>query len=289
MEERITFTTSNGQLSALHFSPSVPSRYKILCLHGFCCDSRIFRYIGAKMSEKGFDIYALDLFGHGKSDGKKGDPNFFDTLKSIDELIEQFRSVDSSVYILGHSLGCTYALWYNLHYRDKVSGIILLAPFIWMKGLKNKGEAVPGFFKFLGLLCRRILTPSKLISAKKVVRDSILKTDEIQFMMRDPEINYYYSYRYIVDVIGFKNTKVKLLSSITKPTLILHGKRDSNVYSELSVGFYDLLKSDKKQLKLFDCDHWFYHSIFFNQNDQRYTESDRRQIVDSIVSWIVML
>jgi hypothetical protein len=55
------------------------------------------------------------------------------------------------------------------------------------------------------------------------------------------------------------------------------------------VGFYDLLKSDKKQLKLFDCDHWFYHSIFFNQNDQRYTESDRRQIVDSIVSWIVML
>ena len=90
------------------------------------------------MSEKGFDIYALDLFGHGKSDGKKGDPNFFDTLKSIDELIEQFRSVDSSVYILGHSLGCTYALWYNLHYRDKVSGIILLAPFIWMKGLKNK-------------------------------------------------------------------------------------------------------------------------------------------------------
>jgi len=151
---------------------------------------------------------------------------------------------------LGHSLGCTYALWYNLHYRDKVSGIILLAPFIWMKGLKNKGEAVPGFFKFLGLLFRRILTPSKLISATKVVRDSILKTEEIQFMMRDPEINYYYSYRYIVDVIGFKNTKVKLLSSITKPTLILHGKKDSNVYSELSVGFYDLLKSDKKQLKL---------------------------------------
>jgi dipeptidyl aminopeptidase/acylaminoacyl peptidase len=108
-------------------------------------------------------------------------------------------------------------------------------------------------------------------------------------MMRDPEINYYYSYRYIVDVIGFKNTKVKLLSSITKPTLILHGKKDSNVYSELSVGFYDLLKSDKKRLKLFDCDHWFYHSIFFNQNDQRYTESDRRQIVDSIVSWLVTL
>mgnify|MGYP003910300277 FL=1 len=139
MEERITFTTSNGRLSALHFSPPVPSKYKILCLHGFCCDSRIFRYIGTKMSEKGFDIYALDLFGHGKSDGIKGDPDFFDTLKSIDELVEQLRSVESSVYILGHSLGCTYALWYSLHYRDKVSGIILLAPFIWMKGLKNKG------------------------------------------------------------------------------------------------------------------------------------------------------
>ncbi len=148
---------------------------------------------------------------------------------------------------------------------------------------------MPGFFKFLGLLCRRILTPSRLIPATKVVRDSILKTEEIQFMMKDPKINYFYSYRYIVNVIGFKNTKVKLLSSITNPTLILHGKKDSNVYSESSIAFYDLLKSDQKRLKLFDCDHWFYHSIFFNQNNQKYAETDRQQIVDAIVTWLETL
>ena len=119
MEERISFTTSNGQLSALHFPPPVPSKYKILCLHGFCCDSRIFRYIGTKMSEKGFDIYALDLFGHGKSEGKKGDPNFFDTLKSIDELIEAHQKGQLQE-VFGTGTAATISMIQKLKYKDYV-------------------------------------------------------------------------------------------------------------------------------------------------------------------------
>jgi hypothetical protein len=47
-----------------------------------------------------------------------------------------------------------------------------------------------------------------------------------------------------------------------------------------------MLKSDKKAIELLDCDHWFNHAIFFNQDDNRYSEVDRLPITNSIVGWI---
>ena len=296
----IVFETINGRINGLFFpSTSRPSakNCKVLCIHGFCCDSRIFRYLGRKLASHGIDTYAIDLFGHGKSNERRGDPDFDKTLKAIDEVISQIRDgtkyspdkqdgAHENLYILAHSLGCTYAMWYETLYKKKISGLILLAPYVWLKDVKKRGEAVPRNTTFYSLLIRRILTPSTLISATKVVSHSILQTKEVATMINDPEIVSSYSYRYIVDVIGFKNTKVDKFSGIEIPILIMHGLKDTNVYPQISEKFYSLLNSRKKSLKFFECDHWFNHAIFFNQNDNRYTESDREPIIKAIESWV---
>jgi acylglycerol lipase len=296
----ISFLTSHGKINGL-FYPSVNKKRsvgcKVLCLHGFCCDARIFRYLGQTLAKSGIDTYAIDLFGHGKSDGRRGDPDFDKTLKGMDEVLSQISSEkqggldneqgkDSSLYILAHSLGCTYAMWYAASYTRRISGLILLAPYVWIKEIKKKGEAVPRTSTFYNLLLRRIFTPLNLVSAKKVVSNSILQTREVEIMVNDPDIINYYSYRYIVDVIGFKNTKINRLSSLNIPTLILHGQKDTNVYPQISEKFYTMLKSKRKTIKLLDCDHWFNHAIFFNQDDNRYSESDRIPTTNSIVDWI---
>lgn len=296
----ISFLTSQGKINA-SFYPSANNKdslkYKVLCLHGFCCDERIYKYLGGALSRSGIDTYAIDLFGHGKSDGKRGDPDFNSTLKGIDEVLSQILSKSlqetnnaenklPKICILAHSLGCTYAMWYLASFTRKISGLILLAPYVWIKEIKNKGEAVPATATFYNLLLRRIFTPSKLVSAKKVVSDSILQTKEVEVMINDPDIINSYSYRYIIDVIGFKNTKVNRFSSLKTPILILHGKNDTNVNPQISERFYTMLKSDKKAIKLLECDHWFNHAIFFNQDDKRYSEVDRLPMVNSIVDWI---
>jgi acylglycerol lipase len=295
----ISFLTSQGKINA-SFYPSAENENslncKVLCLHGFCCDARIFQYLGRTLSRAGIDTFAIDLFGHGKSDGKRGDPDFNNTLKGIDEVLSQILSKNqketdtqnkqSSIYLLAHSLGCTYAMWYLTSFTRRVSGLILLAPYVWIKEIKNKGEAVPVTSAFYNLLLRRIFTPSKLVSAKKLVSDSILQTKEVEVMINDPDIINCYSYRYIIDVIGFRNTKVNKLSSLRTPVLILHGKNDTNVNPQISERFYSMLKSDKKTIKLMDCDHWFNHAIFFNQDDKRYSEVDRLPITNSIIDWI---
>ena len=286
----IAFATSNGKINGLFFpstSRQSTKKCKVLCIHGFCCDSRIFRYLGLKLAGLGIDTYAIDLFGYGKSSGKRGDPDFNKTLKGMDEVISQITvGTHENLYILAHSLGCTYAMWYQIVFKRKVSGLILLAPYVWLKEVKKRGEAVPRNITFYKLLIRRILTPSTQISATKVVTKSILQTKEVGTMINDAEIVSSYSYRYIVDVIGFRNTKVGRLSSIDIPILIMHGLKDTNVYPQISEKFYSLLKTRIKSLKFFECDHWFNHAIFFNQNDGRYTESDREPIFKTIGSWI---
>lgn len=286
----IAFATSNGKINGLFFpstSRQSTKKCKVLCIHGFCCDSRIFRYLGLKLAGLGIDTYAIDLFGYGKSSGKRGDPDFNKTLKGMDEVISQITvGTHENLYILAHSLGCTYAMWYQTVFKRKVSGLILLAPYVWLKEVKKRGEAVPRNITFYKLLIRRILTPSTQISATKVVTKSILQTKEVGTMINDAEIVSSYSYRYIVDVIGFRNTKVGRLSSIDIPILIMHGLKDTNVYPQISEKFYSLLKTRIKSLKFFESDHWFNHAIFFNQNDERYTESDREPIFNTIGSWI---
>ena len=279
--------TSHGGISLLHFPSAKPiNDTKVLYIHGYCCDARIFRYIGSEMSKRGYDTYAIDLFGHGKSDGPRGDPDFNKTIEAIKEVIDKIRD-QSSFFLLGHSLGCTYALWYAIKYRENIDGIILMSPYVRIKGVKHGGgEAIPALPRFLKLLFLRLLVPSRRISAAKVVQNSIVRKSETQQMINDPEINYYYSYKYIVDVIGIRNTNIRKLADINIPVLLLHGKNDKNVFPQVSEEFFKRLRSKNKSISLFDCDHWFYHTIFYNQKDKKYNECDRQQVVSKISEWL---
>ena len=112
-------TTSRGNINLIHF-PSVHDNNKtILCIHGSYSDARIFNYIGTQLSENGFNVYSMDLLGHGKSDGMIGDLNFGDCLASINEVIEKIKG-GSQIFILAHSIGCTFALWYVHNYKGSV-------------------------------------------------------------------------------------------------------------------------------------------------------------------------
>ena len=279
--------TSHGTISLLHFpSAKQMPKIKVLCIHGYCCDARIFRYIGFEMSKRGYDVYAIDLLGHGKSDGPRGDPDFDRTIEAIKEVIDKIRD-QSSFFLLGHSLGCTYVLWYALTYRHDIDGIILMSPYVRVKGIRcSGGEAVPTLPRFVKLFLLRLLVPSRRISAIKVVQDSIVRTSETQQMINDPAINYYYSYKYIIDVIGIRNMKLRKFADIHIPVLLLHGKRDRNVFPQVSEEFFKRLRSTNKSISIFDCDHWFYHSIFYNQKDEKYNEHDRQQVVSTIMEWL---
>jgi pimeloyl-ACP methyl ester carboxylesterase len=229
----------------------------------------------------------MDLLGHGKSDGKRGDMNFNDCLSSINEVIRKILG-NSKVYVLAHSIGCTFALWYAHNNKQSIDGLILMAPYIRISTIKKRSSAEPNFFYFLYLLLRRLMTPKTLVKMTNVFPQlNEIGGEEISYMLQDKDLNFYYSYRYIVDIIAFRNSKVNVLTDIDSvPTLILHGKNDLIFFSAISEAFFKLLKNKYKEIELFDCDHWFYDAISYNYMQSKYSEASRKKVVRTIIEWI---
>jgi pimeloyl-ACP methyl ester carboxylesterase len=242
--------------------------------------------MGCQLAEDGFDVYSMDLLGHGKSDGISGDMDFDDCLSSINEVIEKIKGT-TRIFILAHSIGCTFALWYAHNFKGFVDGLILMAPYIRISGVRKRSDAEPGIFYFLYLIARRLLTPKYLVKMTEVLPQlNKIGGEEIGFMLQKTDLNFYYTYRYIVDIIAFRNSKVKSLTDIGEmPVLFLHGKRDSIFYPVISEIFFKLLKSTNKEIILFDCDHWFYDAVSYIRL-AKYSEDSRTQVIAAIKKWI---
>lgn len=279
--------TSHGNINLIHFpSTDNATNRTVLCIHGSYSDARIFNYIGCQLSEDGFNVYSMDLPGHGKSEGVAGDLDFDDCLLSINEVIRKIKGT-SRVFILAHSIGCTFALWYAHNYKELVDGLILMAPYVRVNSIKKRSDAEPNPFYFLSLILRRLLTPKCLVKMTEVLPQLIkIGGEELQYMQQNKDLNFYYTYRYIVDIIAFRNSKVKSLTDLGEiPVLILHGKKDLIFYAAISEAFFKLLKNKHKEIKLFDCDHWFYDAVSYICL-AKYPEVSRRQIVIAIEEWI---
>ncbi len=278
--------TSNGKINIIKYSSPTPSDKIVLCIHGFCCDARIFDYLGKTLSNDGFDVYSIDLPGHGKSYGEKGDLDFDKCLESIHEVVTRLKGT-SKLFILAHSMGCTHALWYAHTFKKSIDGLILFAPYVRMSSIKKRSEVEPSNTRFLYFLLRKLLTPGTRILATKELPNFLkIGGSEIEQMLNDKSLNFYYTYRYVVNVLALRNTKISALSDVDVPLLILHGKNDRNVFSEVGVQFCDLVKSTDKKINILDCDHWFNHCMFYSQDDNRYSEESRKQITNLVKDWL---
>ena len=111
-----------------------------------------------------------------------------------------------------------------------------MAPYVRIGSVKKRSVAEPNFLYFLYLIFRRLLTPKTLVKMTDLFPKLIdIGREELSQMLRDENLNFYYSYRYIIDIIAFRNSRVKELAGIDDvPIHILHGKKDLIFFSGVS-------------------------------------------------------
>lgn len=183
-------------------------------------------------------------------------------------------------------MGCTFGLWYAKKFKSSFDGLILLAPYLRIK-MKKRSDVEPGFLGFLYLFFRRLITPgSRIMVTDALPNYHEVGGQEIASMLKDPKLNFRYSYRYLIDTIAIRNTKVRELSEIDIPVLIIHGKKDKQVYPKVGENFFNLVQSKDKQFKSVNCDHWFFDVIFYNQLSDKYIETDRKSMINFISNWL---
>jgi alpha-beta hydrolase superfamily lysophospholipase len=283
------FVTSTSLKVFYRYWPAINNQnHVILCIHGLACDSRIFNYFAERFSKLGCNVYAIDLPGYGNSDGEKGDVAFDVALQCMHDVVEEIGNIHGDkIFLLGFSLGGLYTLWYAESHPESIRGIVLLAPHLRVKGVKEDPRREPSKQVLFASFIKYFLTPTKKVNLSKAVPNAFgkLAGDEWIYMTQDPICNFDYSYRYIFNILINKAERVEHLYKIKLPLLILHGAKDSLPVVEQSKAFINNVASKDKQLEIFDdADHWFYHALFYKQ--EKYSEAERTSVIKVIDEWI---
>ena len=110
------------------------------------------------LEPKNIKSYALELRGHGKSEGIRCHVNSFDDfISDLHCLVAEIKLAYPSlpIYLLGESMGGAVAIKYTISYPYVISGVILLAP---MCGMTKELE--PPLYKIYSLVAMSYLFPT---------------------------------------------------------------------------------------------------------------------------------
>ncbi|HEY3832003.1 MAG TPA: alpha/beta hydrolase [Acidimicrobiia bacterium] len=101
----------------------------LVLLHGFGVESMLYAQTLARLTHLGFQVVAIDVPGHGQSDGVGPLPSLSDYVHRIDGALRALRTegIGPSV-VVGHSLGGRLALELAAADPASVLGLVLLAP-----------------------------------------------------------------------------------------------------------------------------------------------------------------
>ena len=158
------------------------NKHTLILLHGSGQSHIVWSLIDQYLSDEGYNIFALDLPGHGNSEGR--------CLNSIEEMAEWLEKFVSKIGIekmsmLGHSQGCLIALEYANRYPKKIKSLIFVAGSYEIPVNKSLITlAQSGDMESLNLMMKwgygylnNLLKPSpKILNSSREVRE-VLATD----------------------------------------------------------------------------------------------------------------
>lgn len=125
---------TGGVRVSFRFWGNSDPRGSVLCVHGLGEHSGRYQGLADAIAPLGLDFYAIDMRGHGLTQGKRGHVEKFEhLLRDLDRLR---RRADGGVagrpfYLAGHSLGGLVVGRYAEAFApDGLRGIVLIAPFV---------------------------------------------------------------------------------------------------------------------------------------------------------------
>lgn len=104
-------------------------KYILGIIHGLGEHSGRYEALAEHFTGQGFVVFAMDLRGHGKSEGKRGHTPSYDHLMSdIEEFLKTMRAeyTDVPIFLLGQSMGGNLVANYMIRMNTgEISGFIL--------------------------------------------------------------------------------------------------------------------------------------------------------------------
>jgi len=220
------FKTQSSRAIILHghvFAKPQTPRAVMTLVHGFGEHCERYTNMAAHLAESGIATVALDLRGHGKSEGKRGVVrDYSDYFDDLTCLLEKSRSEypDIPHILYGHSMGGGLVIDYMLKEKpDDISAVIASAP------LLRLAEPVPAPLK---LIMRGLTKVLPDFSMSQPVKGEAVSTlaDEQKLYVDDPLNHGTLGGRLALGMIARGEDSLSNAAKFTQPLLLLHSKDD---------------------------------------------------------------
>lgn len=268
-------TSKDGtRLRVVDWSEGVEAKAKLAFLHGWAEYSRRYEQVAAWFSERGFACTAVDVRGHGHSDGLRG------FIRDYDEYVDDCEAYvtwaleqgneDLPLFLISHSQGGLVATRFaeQRPLAERLAGMVISAP------LYRLAIEVPGWKAAMGDMMSRIWPTLALdagVDANKLSKDPERNRDYLE----DPLIFGKATSRWFTETKLAQEQSLAEAQRIAVPVLFLHSPDDEiNAYSGTRA-IYDRLDMDDKTIKPYKG---LRHELF--------NELEREEIFADVQEWI---
>jgi alpha-beta hydrolase superfamily lysophospholipase len=166
--KKINLVSQDGVFLTGRFWRPKESPHAAICLvHGIGEHSGRYDAWARRFCARGYVVYAVDLRGHGLSEGKRGHVHqFHDFMYDIDALVKRSHREQERlpVFIYGHSMGGTLVLNFLIQKRQDFKGAVVSAP--WLKLVKPPHPGIRKMGKALGKVFPRLTLRTGIDSAQ---------------------------------------------------------------------------------------------------------------------------
>jgi alpha-beta hydrolase superfamily lysophospholipase len=274
MQERSgTFQNAAGQrLFEQHWLPDAAPAADVVIVHGYAEHLGRYQHVAAYLVRRGYAVHALDLRGHGRSEGDRVlVRSFNEHLDDVQLFLERVRlaAAGRPIFVLGHSMGGTITALDTIIRQPNVRGVMLSGAgmTIRLRGLER-------------LLLEVMVLVGRILPRWRVRK--LAATD----VSRDPEV----VARYDSDPLVYRgkmpagtlSAMVRAIRLIDKrmedeqyPVLIMHGTEDALTSPNGSRALYERASSADKTLKIYEG---LYHEVL--------NEPEQLTVLGDIAAWL---
>lgn len=249
------------------------ARAALAVIHGLGEHSGRYEDFGARMAALGISTYALDLRGHGNSDGRRGHVPSFDVyLQEVDRFrreVEGLAAFRVPLFLLGQSMGGLIALRYQEEYPGRFRGAILCSP--WLA----TAMPVPRWKIMASGLLNRVAPAmpfSHGLRPEHLSRDA----DAVEAYRTDPLVHGTITPRTFAEASTAMGLALQRSDRIADPLLFLLGGDDRIVDTNRTVRFARSLAAPDVTVRVFPGQ---YHELL--------NELERLQTYGHIRDWVM--
>ncbi len=254
--------------------PDQPPREMICLVHGLGEHSGRYARWAELFVDAGFGLVAVDLPGHGRTQGRKAYVKTYDELLDTVDLLlrkteELFPGVSRILY--GHSMGGNIAINYAISRDAPYKALIASSPWLRLTFRVSHLELALG--KFMNIFFPRVRFKRKGTNAERLSHDPVHWAD----VRSDPLNHGLVTGRYFWIIHQQGEYAMKHAARINRPFLLMHGGGDQVTSPEASEAF----AAGCGKQALFKRWEGLYHELHW--------EFEYREVAKFVIDWLESL